>query len=208
MDYKNGKIYTIRSNLTDKYYIGSTCSLLSKRLYQHKGDYKKFLGGKKNNISSCEIIKFDDAYIELLEDFKCNSKDQLLKREGELIREHKDDIVNKCIAGRTKKEYRTDKKAIIAEQKKAYRVENKDILAEKHKAYCEKNKDAIAKRRKIFYVTNKDILAEHGKAYYINNLAQIKQKARQKIDCECGSIYSKSDKAKHLKTKKHSAFIM
>ena len=36
--YKNGKIYTIRSNQCEKYYIGSTIQRLSKRLYEHKRD--------------------------------------------------------------------------------------------------------------------------------------------------------------------------
>ena len=40
MDYKNGKIYTIRSFQTDKYYIGSTCTMLSKRFSNHKSNYK------------------------------------------------------------------------------------------------------------------------------------------------------------------------
>ena len=40
--YANGKIYTIRSHQTDKYYIGSTTQPLSKRFYQHKQLYKRF----------------------------------------------------------------------------------------------------------------------------------------------------------------------
>ena len=129
MDYKNGKIYSIRSYKTDKFYIGSTCSLLSKRLYQHNSNYRQFTAGTHNsNVSSFEIIKLGDAYIELLEDFKCDTKDQLHRREGELIREHKENIVNKVITGRTIKEYNEDNKDKITEQKKAYQADNKDKI--------------------------------------------------------------------------------
>ena len=36
MDYTNGKIYVMRSNKTDKIYIGSTTQPLFKRFFQHK----------------------------------------------------------------------------------------------------------------------------------------------------------------------------
>lgn len=130
MDYQNGKIYTIRSHQTDKYYIGSTCSPLHKRLYDHKADYKQFLKGGKR-LSSIEIVKYDDAYIELLELCPCNSRSELTKREGELIREHKNNIVNIKIDGRTKKEYRQTNKDIIREQKKEYYQENKERIQER-----------------------------------------------------------------------------
>ena len=86
MDYKNGKIYTSRSHQTDKFYIGSTCSTLIKRLSQHKS--------KWNDTTAKEILTYQDYYIELLELYPCNSKMELNKREGELIRLHKNMCVN------------------------------------------------------------------------------------------------------------------
>ena len=136
MDYKNGKIYTIRSFETDKYYIGSTTQSLSKRLSKHKNDYKVYLNGKFNNITSFEIIKYDDCYIELLEAYPCKSKDELTKREGELIRLHKNDIVNKRIEQRTKKQYQQDNKEKIAEHKKQYRQDNKDKIKARKSQRC------------------------------------------------------------------------
>jgi len=82
--YENAKIYAIRSPHTEKYYIGSTISSLSKRFHQHKC--------QKN--TSQKIIMLGDAYIELLENFPCKSKDELRKREGEYLRKHKSEIVN------------------------------------------------------------------------------------------------------------------
>ena len=100
-DYKQGKIYSIRSYKTDKVYIGSTTQPLHKRLYEHKRHYNRWLNGKYGCNSCYEIIKYGDAYIELVEYFDCKSKNELEKREGEIIRSI--DCVNKMIAGRDKK---------------------------------------------------------------------------------------------------------
>lgn len=97
--YQNGKIYTIRSYQTDKFYIGSTCSPLHKRLYQHKAVYKSYLKNSINFISSFDIIKYEDCYIELMEFFKCNTKNELEKRENELIRDNLYNIVNRSKTG-------------------------------------------------------------------------------------------------------------
>ena len=68
--YQGGKIYTIRSPHTDKYYIGSTVEkYLSSRLNGHNASYKRFLNDAHGKITSFEIIELGDAYIELLELF-------------------------------------------------------------------------------------------------------------------------------------------
>jgi len=106
--YANAKIYTIRSHQTDKYYIGSTCESLSKRLYLHRSNKKKFENGTYNYVSSNDILQYDDNYIELLELFPCSSKIELTMREGQLIRLHKNNLVNIRIDGRTLKEHYND----------------------------------------------------------------------------------------------------
>ena len=142
MKFQNGKIYVIRSPSTDKIYIGSTIEkYLSNRFGGHKSNYKNFLNGKYHNVTSFEIIKLGDSYIELLELFPCNSKLELCKREGEMIREHKLNCVNKNIAGRAKKEYqkeyKIDKKEKITKYQKEYNKQNyenhKAEILEKHK---------------------------------------------------------------------------
>ena len=62
--------------------------------------------------------------LELYENYPCNNKKELERREGEIIRQFKADInynvINKAIAGRTHKEYTEDNKDKILEQKKQY----------------------------------------------------------------------------------------
>ena len=139
--YHKSKIYTIRSYQTDKYYIGSTCDALHKRLYNHRHNYKCYLNDKHHFISSFDIIKYEDHYIELLEDYKCETKNELSKREGELIRKYKDEIVNYRIEGRTDKEYRNDNKEKIKE----YQKDNKEKIKEQRtKLYdCECGKTQL-----------------------------------------------------------------
>lgn len=139
MDYQNGKIYTIRSHLTDEIYIGSTTQSLTKRLSSHKSKYKKWKKGEKNYTTSFKIIEFGDAYIELLEECPCDSKMILEKREGELIRST--DCVNKHIAGRTMKEYYEDNRDTLLAQTKQYQQDNRDTYLAYKKQYYEQRKE-------------------------------------------------------------------
>lgn len=92
-NYNETKIYKIWSFFTDEIYIGATTQPLHKILYGHKRDYKKFLNGKKQYISSFEIIKSGSAKIELIDKIKCEDKEELNKAVGEYIR--KMDCINK-----------------------------------------------------------------------------------------------------------------
>lgn len=80
-----GRIYCIKSNFTDEIYIGSTTRWLKDRFQEHKN--------KKNECSSKEIIKYGDAYIELMIEIQYNDIKELHAKEGEMIRSHK--CVNK-----------------------------------------------------------------------------------------------------------------
>ena len=83
VNYELGKIYTIRSSETVGVYVGSTCDNLAKRFGGHKSVYNS-----NKDVSSRHIFDygFENAYIELLENYPCNSREELLKREGEHIR--------------------------------------------------------------------------------------------------------------------------
>ena len=60
----------------------------------------------------------DNCKIELLEKFPCKTKEELNKREGEVIRSA--DCVNRMMAGRTQKQWRLDNKATIQERAKKH----------------------------------------------------------------------------------------
>ena len=163
-NYQNGKIYSIRSySNTDLVYIGSTTQSLPKRFYGHKN--------KSNNCTSKQIIDIGDAYIELIEFFPCDNVYELIKQEGEIIRSMV--CVNKCIAGRTPKQYYID---------------NKEKILLKEKQYRDNNEEKILLKNKKYYIDNKE-------------------KINKKFNCECGGMYTKSNKTNHTKTKKHKLYI-
>ena len=156
MDYKNGKIYKITSDSTNKIYIGSTCQPLSKRIADHRDSYKQFINNKRNRIITCyELIKLGDAIITLIEDFPCESKEQLHARERYYIELHKDICVNKKIPTRTTKEWQVENKESLALYKKQYRIDNK----EKIKQYNIDNKEKMALYHKQYRIDNKEKIA-------------------------------------------------
>ena len=166
MDYKNGKIYKITSNSTDKIYIGSTCQLLCKRIAKHRGNYKEFLDGKYSNVSSYELIKFDDAIITLIEDYPCERKEQLLSRERYYIELNKDICVNKIIPTRTPKEYNRDNQERLSAQQKQWREAN----ANKVKQYQETRKEQIQCICGMFYSKRHKARHEKSKKHLDNIL--------------------------------------
>ena len=132
--YENGKIYKLVSNHTDKIYIGSTCKeRLCQRLAFHRCDYRKWLKGNRNNVSSFRLFELGDVEIVLLESVNCNTKDELHKKEKEYIEKYKDIIVNKNIPSRTSIEYRIDNKEKLKDKNKKYYENNKEEINEKSK---------------------------------------------------------------------------
>jgi hypothetical protein len=186
--YLNGKIYTIRSFQTDKYYIGSTCTPLNKRLYKHRSAYNS----GNSRITSRKIVQFNDNYIELLEEFPCDNKMQLSKREGELIRLYMDSVVNIQIAGRTKQEYHID---------------NREHLLEKVKNYYSENIEHVKEYKKEYHVKNNEALLLKAREYREHNRDVINAKRREKILCDCGMEINIYTKSKHLTSKYHIAKI-
>lgn len=134
-DYQNGKIYALRSHQTDDIYIGSTTQTLAKRKGSHVSKYKLFLQHNHHFVTSFNLCEYDDMYIELIESYPCDSKDELHQREGHYIRSMY--CVNRCIAGRDGKQYRVDNKENIKLKNKQYRLENIEMYAEKDKKYYE-----------------------------------------------------------------------
>jgi len=121
-NFKNAKIYCIKSYNTDKIYIGSTCRSLSQRFSEHKSHYKS--GKLKSN--SKYIFDYDNAYIELIKETPCNNLMELRKYEHYYIR--KMECVNKNIPGRTRKQYKIDNEDKIKQYQKQYGIHFGNII--------------------------------------------------------------------------------
>jgi hypothetical protein len=175
-DYSKGLIYTIRNREDDtKIYVGSTIQPLYKRFHVHKSHSKR--EECMNRLLYIEVNgDWTNWYIELYENYPCNSKNELEKREGEIIRLI--GTLNKIIAGRDDKQYYIENKDNILKKNKQYRFENADNIKEQKKEYHIKNKEYIINKVKKYTIENADKIKEYKKQYHIENADKIKEKRR------------------------------
>lgn len=141
-DTSYGKIYKIYSKHTDLIYVGRTTKKLTSRLKGHKRDYKYFLNGKynKTNITSFDLLKYDDCKIEELK--KCYSEDELKQQEYYYISNLK--CVNKINSGIDKKKSKREADRKYKNKLKIkYTCECGSILSKNCKTKHEKSKKHI-----------------------------------------------------------------
>jgi hypothetical protein len=141
--YENGKIYKITDVGYNKCYIGSTCESLSKRMERHRKQYKEYIKGRmKKKTTAIDIFNefgIENCTIELIENYPCQSKEELFKREGGHIKAT--ECVNRQIAGRTQQEWKLDN----PEQAREYYERGKA----RARAYYHKHKEEIIEKRRL-----------------------------------------------------------
>ena len=162
-DYSKGKIYTIRCRTDDTLiYVGSTIQPLYKRLASHKISSNR--ERDKNMLIYTTINgNWENWYIELYELYPCSCKEELCKREGDVIRLI--GTLNNRIAGRTHKEWYDDNKERHSENCKKWNEANKEYSKEKHAERYENNKEKVLDRVKEWAEKNKEKVAEYKRQY-------------------------------------------
>lgn len=134
------KIYALRNETSDLTYVGSTIQTLARRFTRHQASRRHWLKGNTNNCSSFPIVECPTAYIELLEECEEGVR---YERERWWI-ENTPNCVNKCVPGRTSKEYRAEwyqaNKEKQDAQTKAWVEAHREERRVYMKAYHEKRK--------------------------------------------------------------------
>jgi hypothetical protein len=188
-NYQLGKIYKVVNDVNGICYIGSTAQpTLAHRMSCHRSrhkDKKNKTYEKWGDIADCKIV--------LIENYPCNSKDELCARERYYI--ENTSCVNKIIPGQTHKEWCEKNKEHLSERKKEWREKNKEHI----KKYNEDNKDKLFEQRKKY----REINNEHIKKWRAEN----KEQRYKKFNCECGGRYMRMNKATHFKSKKHQRYL-
>jgi hypothetical protein len=191
-NYQDGKIYTIRCRTDNALiYVGSTIMTLPRRIAEHR-----FASVSNNSRKLYQSVNnnWDNWYIELHSLYPCENKQELNKREGEIIREI--GTLNCEIAGRTRKEWRADnpdKVKLIAqtyhqnhreerlEALKQYNINNNEARKEYKKKYREEHKAEISAYRKAYYhevqSTDKDAINKK------QNENRAKRLSKNQEDC-------------------------
>ena len=145
-------IYVLKSDSTDKIYIGSTTNCIVKRYKTHLSDYKRYLKNHNKYLTSYEILKFDDHYIDLIEFLKTDDRKELQRIEGDYIKQFSDICVNRNVAGRCKKQYKIDNLQKINQYQKSYQTSYQKEYRLTHSNYQENYKLKKHRLLKIGYL--------------------------------------------------------
>jgi len=151
-DYSKGLIYLIKHKddiNNENCYFGSTTNFKARKsLHKHDCNNEK---SKSYNTEKYKYIRANGGWINFImleiEKFSCKSKNQLTKREDDVMSEYKIRL-NTNRACRSQKEYQENQKEEIAEQRKEHYQNHKEEYQEKHKKYYENHKEEIAEKNK------------------------------------------------------------
>ena len=202
-DYSKGKIYKIVNSETDDVYVGSTTQPLSKRFYDHKNMLNNNKSINRKLYTTIKQIGIEKWFIELIENFPCNSKEELNAREGFWIRQMS--TLNSQIAGRTKPQYYEDNKEQLLNKQKTYRESHLEQERERVRQYQQddNNKERMARVRKEYYRNNIEKFKNYHKEYYQQNKNKVQERRAQRVMCECGAEVCAGALNAHRKSPNH-----
>lgn len=187
--FQEGKIYKIICDDFDKIYIGSTVQKLGQRLASHKA---------KQCCYSKELLTYPNVRIELIEQYPCNSKEELRIREQHHISENRDICINNKNAYISKEDAKERNRLHMIEYCKL----NRDAINEKlrEKMVCECGLK-INKNHKVRHIKTE----KHIELMKLNDAERL-EKLNEKTKCECGhliTVYRNANMIRHNKTTKH-----
>lgn len=177
--YQRGKVYKLVADETDLAYIGSTAHpYLCNRLSMHKADYKSHQRGEGPYISSFDIVQYPSVRIELIEEYPCESREELRKREQHWKDEYGDLCVNRISAFRSpEKKAEQARKAALK-----YRNKNPELARQRFKDWAAANPEQMAARA-------------------------AKKVAQESKPCACGGKFKDHKYASHVKSARHQKYV-
>ena len=197
-NYKNGRIYKILNTIDDNVYVGSTTEALCKRMWKHKWDVKNNRFITRPLYVKAKEYGFENFYIELIENYPCECKEELVAREGYWIRQI--GTLNAIVAGRTPKEYYEENKQQLQTKSNEYYYANREEQLRKSSEWRKLNKDLIKQTMKTYRENNQEKL--------FNYRESAKEYRAQKITCNiCSTCVSRGNMSTHQKTKKCKSSI-
>lgn len=218
------KLHHKSQDLGNDFYVGSTVNKYErwrshKRAcnYQSQGKYNykvyQFIRDHGNiEAWEMEIIKtYDNITIRQLERHEQEYRDELkpnlnINKSGSDI-SYLYPIDPKLYNIEHLKQWSQDNKEHLLEYRKQYYLENHNEMLEKNKQYRQEHKHEISEQQKIYREEHREDLSEKKKIYREKNKHILYEKQNQKFTCVCGSQYTRVNKLRHLKTKKHLQFL-
>ena len=196
--YRRGKIYSM-TGIDGHYYIGSTTTSLTDRFRHHK-EYSKTHDTRVYEY--CKRVGWKNITIELLEDYPCDSPQELHEREEYHLAPMREDplCLNTNRAHLTVEErkmigkqyydenreqrvsyqevYREEHPDRIAACQAAYKASHRKELAEKQRAYAKEHQEEVRIKQKEYRDSHKEKLQEYFKTYAENNKEAVAAKKK------------------------------
>ena len=170
-NYQDGQIYTIRCRTDNTLiYVGSTTMTLSRRMAYHRGNGKIC----KTAFYTCVNGNWDDWYIELYEVYPCENKQELCKREGEIIREI--GTLNSKISGRTDKEWQLDNPDKVKLRAQRYRINNPEKVKLANQKCHQNHREERLEVSRQYNIDNNEARKEYKKKYREEHKEEISAK--------------------------------
>ena len=169
--YNHSKVYKLQSD-DGYYYWGSTTQQLCYRLSDHKVVSKKEQNRKIYSIFTHERFCKGDIKIVLVEEFKLENKEQLLREEDKYIKISIDDpfCLNSQYAVLNYEKMKEHKKA----HNKIYRETHQEEIKKKNHDYNEKTKEQRKQTHHDYYIRNKECISDKNKLYRESHNEQTK----------------------------------
>ena len=157
----------------------------------------------------------------LLKTENCENGMEARSRER-YYKEQQHSTLNQNVPSRTKAEYREvnkdkykaynkqyaqDHKEELAEYHKKDNDDNKELINEKSKERHNNDKENINKKRRQRRKDNPEKAREQDKKAYQRNKEQKLNRAKEQIECECGSVFCRGAFRRHEKSKKHQQYL-
>ena len=159
-NYANGKIYCLRNRKDNDciVYVGSTVRPLSERMAEHRSEAKcqKHCALHKK----MDEVGIEHFHIELVVDFPCERREQLLAEEGRHIRLQKNAenvLFNYQIAGRSQKEAQRecDRRPESVAKRLEYSRRPEIVDQVKVRLQIPEVKELIKKKKRAYYLRKK-----------------------------------------------------
>ena len=180
----DGQVYRLICD-DGHYYIGSTKTELKCRLYHHK--QHSLLHSERKVYMHILSCGWEKVKIECVEEVKCNSREELVKRENEYIKQSLSDplCLNINKAHLTKEELLEQQQEYLKANKEKveayhakYRLENAEKRREYSAKYAAEHAEEVKAARHAHYEANKEEIMQKNKAYVEANKELVKQRKK------------------------------
>lgn len=163
--FPNAVVYVLQC-IDNYYYIGSTINDPRYRLNNHKQDSVKF--PERPIYTHINTIGWDNVQLEVVEEFPCNTREELYQREDEIVKQSLVDTY--CLNHIRAFVSKDERKANV----KNYYLTHRQQIIEQHKAYLEANKDKVDAYQAMYRLENAEKRREYSTMYAAEHPEEVK----------------------------------